>query len=84
MYLPWKLPTLIYSLFYVTLQSIDFDLKDLANIFDFPGIDALIRGSILDSIRGIMVTPEKYIVKMAEEADIFQLKYPMPKVQRYK
>ena len=40
----------------------------------------MIRGSILDSIRGIMVTPEKYIVKMTDEADIFQLKYPTPKV----
>ena len=51
-------------------------------MFDIPGFDGLLRGGITESVRGIMVFPNKYVIKMVEEVDISALKYPMPEVIR--
>ena len=67
-------------LFYFFLQKIDFNLTNLANMFDIPGFDSLLRGAIRDSIRGIMVYPEKYVLKLVPDVDISYLKFPLPEV----
>jgi len=63
---------------FVNDPKIDFNLTELANMFDIPGFDGLLRGGITESVRGIMVFPNKYVIKMVEEVDISALKYPMP------
>merc|ERR1719354_483913 len=63
---------------FVNDPKIDFNLTELVNMFDIPGFDGLLRGGITESVRGIMVFPEKYVVKMVEGVDISALKYPMP------
>lgn len=58
--------------------KIDFNLTNLANMFDIPGFDSLLRGAINDSVRGIMVYPEKYVLKLVPDVDISFLKFPLP------
>ena len=62
------------------MQTIDFDLTELANVLDFPGFSHLLRGAIADSVGAMMVLPERYIVKMSPDTDISLLRFPLPKV----
>lgn len=62
------------------MQFIDFNLTNLANFFDLPGIDGLLRGAVVDCIGCLMVLPEKYVVKLSSDVDVSDLKYPLPKV----
>ncbi|XP_076824018.1 extended synaptotagmin-2-like isoform X4 [Clavelina lepadiformis] len=63
---------------FIHMPTIDFDLTHLANVFDFPGFDSLLRGAIMDSVGSIMVLPEKYIVKLCPDVDVSKLRYPIP------
>ena len=65
---------------YIYFQFIDFDLTDLANLFDFPGFDSLLRGAISDSVNSLFVLPDKYVLKLCPELDLNHMLYPLPKV----
>nr|CAB3243811.1 extended synaptotagmin-2 [Phallusia mammillata] len=67
------------SVSFIRDPQIDFNLTHLANLFDLPGIDGLLRGAVVDCIGGLMVMPERYIVKLNPDLDISLLKYPLPK-----
>lgn len=59
---------------------LDFDLTELGNLLDFPGVSDAVRGAIIDSIGSMMVLPEKYIMKLSPDVDISLLRFPLPKV----
>ncbi|XP_027052448.1 extended synaptotagmin-2-A-like isoform X2 [Pocillopora damicornis] len=59
------------------LQDIDFDLTNMANILDIPGLSDIIRGVIDDVVAGFVVLPNRITVPLTD-VDPYELKYPMP------
>ena len=55
-------------------------MTDLGNFFDIPGIDSILRSAISDTVASMMVLPERYVLKLADDVDISKLLFPMPKV----
>ncbi|XP_078488756.1 extended synaptotagmin-2 isoform X2 [Ciona intestinalis] len=66
------------SVGFVNDPFIDFNLTDLANLFDLPGFNSLLRGAISDSVCGMMVLPDKYVIKLCPDIDISRLRFPLP------
>nr|XP_039266944.1 extended synaptotagmin-1-like isoform X3 [Styela clava] len=67
------------SVAFVHQPSIDFDLTDLGNFFDLPGVDSILRNSVSDCVHSMLVLPEKYVLKLCDDVDISKLLHPLPK-----
>ncbi|CAH3120834.1 unnamed protein product [Porites lobata] len=65
------------SVFFLNRPDIDFDLTNLANILDIPGLSDIIRGVIDDVVAGFVVLPNRITVPLTD-VDPYELKYPMP------
>lgn len=65
------------SVFFLNRPDIDFDLTNLANILDIPGLSDIIRGVIDDVVAGFVVLPNRITVPLTD-IDPYELKYPMP------
>uniref|UniRef100_H2ZR68 Extended synaptotagmin-2 n=1 Tax=Ciona savignyi TaxID=51511 RepID=H2ZR68_CIOSA len=66
------------SLSFVNDPCIDFNLTELANLFDLPGFNHLLRGAISDGVCGMMVLPDKYVIKLHPDVDISRIRFPLP------
>uniref|UniRef100_K1R835 Extended synaptotagmin-2 n=1 Tax=Magallana gigas TaxID=29159 RepID=K1R835_MAGGI len=60
------------------LQSIDFNLKGIADAFDLPGLREMVEDIIAEQIANIMVLPNRIAVPMIEGLNLSLLKYPPP------
>ncbi|XP_020611586.1 extended synaptotagmin-2-like isoform X2 [Orbicella faveolata] len=65
------------SVFFLNRPDIDFDLTNLANILDIPGLSDIIRGVIDDVVAGFVVLPNRITVPLTN-VDPYELKYPLP------
>ncbi|XP_015764424.1 PREDICTED: extended synaptotagmin-2-A-like [Acropora digitifera] len=65
------------SVFFLNRPDIDFDLTNLANILDIPGLSDILRGVIDDVVASIVVLPNKITVPLTN-IDPYELKYPLP------
>jgi len=57
---------------------LDFNMTNLGNFLDLPGIDSLLRRSLIESIRDMMVYPQKLIFPLLPDVDVSLLKFPLP------
>ncbi|XP_078376188.1 extended synaptotagmin-2-like isoform X2 [Oculina patagonica] len=65
------------SVFFLNRPDIDFDLTNMANILDIPGLSDIIRGVIDDVVAGFVVLPNRITVPLTD-VDPYELKYPLP------
>ncbi|XP_076455494.1 extended synaptotagmin-2-like [Babylonia areolata] len=66
------------SVFFLNNPELDFNLTNLANALDLPGLNDILRSIIEEQIAGFMVLPNRIPVQIAEEVDIRKLRYPLP------
>ncbi|KAK3739454.1 hypothetical protein QZH41_017292 [Actinostola sp. cb2023] len=65
------------SLFFLNRPDIDFDLTNLLNILDIPGLSDILRGVIDDVVASFVVLPNRITVPLTD-VDPYKLKYPIP------
>lgn len=68
------------TLFFTNRPKISFDLINLLNVLDFPGLKSKLRSVGEDVICSIMVLPNRIVVPMSPDliADDSDLRYPIP------
>ncbi|XP_028394171.1 extended synaptotagmin-3-like isoform X2 [Dendronephthya gigantea] len=67
------------SVFFLDQPELDFNLTNLLNILDVPGLSNILRGAIGDVIASFCVLPNRITIPLLNDSSIFDLKYPMPK-----
>ncbi|XP_020906062.1 extended synaptotagmin-3 isoform X3 [Exaiptasia diaphana] len=65
------------SVFFLNRPDIDFDLTNLLNILDIPGLSDILRGVIDDVVASFVVLPNRISVPLTD-IDPYKLKYPLP------
>ncbi|XP_028406048.1 extended synaptotagmin-3-like [Dendronephthya gigantea] len=68
------------TVFFLNRPKIKFDLINLLNVLDIPGLKSKLRSVAEDVICSIMVLPNRIVVPMSPElvADDSDLRYPIP------
>jgi Ca2+-dependent lipid-binding protein len=66
------------ELFFLRTPTIDFDLTDIANIIEIPGLHRLLMLSLERILQTLIVIPNRLIIAFMNEIDINQLKFPKP------
>lgn len=68
------------TVFFTNRPKVSFDLINLLNVLDFPGLKSHLRSVGEDVICSIMVLPNRIVVPMSPEivADDSDLRYPIP------
>jgi Ca2+-dependent lipid-binding protein len=66
------------ELFFLRTPTIDFDLTDIANIIEIPGLHHLLMLSLERILETFLVIPNRLIFAFMNEIDINQLKFPKP------
>ncbi|CAF4391414.1 unnamed protein product, partial [Adineta steineri] len=64
--------------FFLRTPTIDFDLTDIANIIEIPGLHNLLMLTLERILQTFIVTPNRLIIAFMNEIDINQLKFPKP------
>ncbi|XP_023313110.1 extended synaptotagmin-2-like isoform X2 [Anoplophora glabripennis] len=64
--------------FFLNIPDIDFDLDGIAGILEIPGINNLLKKSVVDTISSLMVLPNKFPIKLSKDVSSVQLKTPSP------
>lgn len=66
------------ELFFLRTPTIDFDLTDIANIIEIPGLHHLLMLSLERILETFLVIPNRLILAFMNDIDINQLKFPKP------
>ncbi|XP_078660865.1 extended synaptotagmin-2-like isoform X3 [Branchiostoma floridae x Branchiostoma belcheri] len=66
------------TVFFLNRPEIDFNLTNLADVFDFPGLSSLLKGIVADQVANFMVLPNRYPMPLIPDLEVAKLKYPMP------
>ncbi|KAL9961907.1 hypothetical protein ACROYT_G030943 [Oculina patagonica] len=66
------------TLFFLKRPKIAFNLTNLLNVLDFPGLKKTLRGIVDDVIASFAVLPNRIAVPLAESVDSSDLQYPIP------
>jgi Ca2+-dependent lipid-binding protein len=66
------------ELFFLRTPSIDFDLTDIANIIEIPGLHHLLMSALERVLETFIVIPNRLIIAFMNEIDVNQLKFPKP------
>ncbi|XP_059176680.1 extended synaptotagmin-1-like isoform X3 [Physella acuta] len=64
--------------FFLKNPELNFDLTNLANAFDLPGLSDMLHSIIQEQIANFMVLPNRFPIKLAEDLDLNKLRYPQP------
>ncbi|XP_013391900.1 extended synaptotagmin-2-like isoform X2 [Lingula anatina] len=66
------------TVFFLNRPMIDFNLTNVANALDIPGLSGILHHAIRDQIAAMMVLPNKLPIQLCQQAEISLLKYPLP------
>ncbi|KAL5010091.1 hypothetical protein ScPMuIL_012396 [Solemya velum] len=66
------------SVFFLNNPTLDFNLTSLANAFDLPGLNDMLKTIIQEQIAAIMVLPNRIPIAMTKGIDLNKLRYPFP------
>lgn len=66
------------TVFFLKRPKIDFNLTNLLNVLDFPGLKKTLLGVVDDVIAGLMVLPNRIAIPLAASVDASDLQYPVP------
>ena len=64
--------------FFLKRPKIAFDLTNLLNVLDFPGLKKSLRGIVDDAVADFIVLPNRIAIPLAEGVDACDLQYPIP------
>ncbi|XP_053508211.1 extended synaptotagmin-2 [Ictalurus furcatus] len=67
------------SVFFLKKPLLDINWTGLTNILDIPGLNGLCDGVIEDIICSNLVLPQKITIPLVGEAQLAQLRFPLPK-----
>ena len=66
------------TVFFLKRPKISFNLTNLLNVLDIPGLKKTLRGIVDDVIANFVVLPNRIAIPLAESVDAGDLKYPIP------
>lgn len=66
------------TVFFLKRPKISFNLTNLLNVLDIPGLKKTLRGIVDDVIASFVVLPNRIAIPLAESVDAGDLKYPIP------
>lgn len=66
------------TVFFLKRPKIAFNLTNLLNVLDFPGLKKTLRGIVDDVIASFVVLPNRIVVPLAGSVDPSDLRYPIP------
>ncbi|XP_067127091.1 extended synaptotagmin-2 [Centruroides vittatus] len=66
------------TVFFLNNPAIDFNLTNLADVLDIPGLSDLLRKAIMDQLAALMVLPNKITVPLISDIPSKTLKLPNP------
>ena len=66
------------TVFFLKRPKISFNLTNLLNVLDIPGLKKTLRGIVDDVIANYVVLPNRIAIPLAESVDAGDLKYPIP------
>ena len=66
------------TVFFLKRPKIAFNLTNLLNVLDFPGLKKTLRGIVDDVIAGLIVLPNRIAIPLAGSVDAGDLQYPVP------
>ncbi|KAJ8920619.1 hypothetical protein NQ315_004758 [Exocentrus adspersus] len=64
--------------FFLNCPVIDFDLDGIIGILEIPGINDLLKKSVIDTVSSLMVLPNKFPIKLCKDVSSVDLKTPSP------
>ncbi|XP_063952326.1 extended synaptotagmin-2-like isoform X2 [Lytechinus pictus] len=67
------------SIYFLNRPAIDFNLTNLADLLDVPGLSNLLHGILEDQFACFLVLPNRIPITLIDTVDLNELKYPMPK-----
>ncbi|XP_065052975.1 extended synaptotagmin-3-like [Rhopilema esculentum] len=66
------------SLYLLDIPDINFDLTDLLNLLDVPGLSDILHCCVRQAISSFVVLPNRIKIPIGENVDLESLKYPLP------
>ena len=66
------------EVFFLRTPTIDFDLTDMANIVEIPGLQNLLMLSLERTLQALVVIPNRLILAFMDGINVNQLKFPQP------
>ncbi|KAL3835824.1 hypothetical protein ACJMK2_021294 [Sinanodonta woodiana] len=66
------------SVFFLNSPEINFNLTELANALDLPGLNDMLYTIVKEQVANIMVLPNRIVVPLFPEMDVCKLRYPQP------
>lgn len=66
------------TVFFLKRPKIAFNLTNLLNVLDFPGLKKTLRGIVDDLIAGLVVLPNRIAIPLAGSVDAGDLQNPVP------
>lgn len=66
------------TVFFLNRPKTKFDLTNLLNVLDFPGLKSTLRRIVDDTLASFVVLPNRVAVPLAEGVDGSDLQYPIP------
>ncbi|XP_022104260.1 extended synaptotagmin-2-like [Acanthaster planci] len=66
------------SIYFLNKPAIDFNLTNVADVLDIPGLSGILHSILEDQLANFLVLPNRLPIKLIDDVDISSLKYPMP------
>ncbi|KAL7671537.1 hypothetical protein ACOME3_006432 [Neoechinorhynchus agilis] len=64
------------SFSFLRQPAIDFEMTDIANVFDIPGLKSILKGVIYNILESLLVYPNKFLIPLATEIETTSLFKP--------
>nr|XP_006815868.1 PREDICTED: extended synaptotagmin-2-A-like [Saccoglossus kowalevskii] len=66
------------TIYFLNMPEFDFNMTNLANILDIPGVSGSLRNIIEDQLSNFLVLPNRLVIPMIKNLEVIRLKFPMP------
>ncbi|XP_066288059.1 extended synaptotagmin-2-like isoform X2 [Branchiostoma lanceolatum] len=67
------------TVFFLNRPDINFNLSNIGEVLNFPGLSSLLKGVVADQVAAFMVLPNRFPIPLVPDLDVSRLRYPMPK-----
>ncbi|XP_019621531.1 PREDICTED: extended synaptotagmin-2-like [Branchiostoma belcheri] len=67
------------TVFFLNRPEINFNLSNIGEVLNFPGLSSLLKGVVADQVAAFMVLPNRFPIPLVPDLDTSRLRYPMPK-----
>ncbi|XP_070536407.1 extended synaptotagmin-2-like isoform X3 [Ptychodera flava] len=67
------------TVYFLNMPELDFNMTNIANILDIPGLSGILRNIIEDQLSQFLVLPNRLVIPITKDIELLKLKFPMPK-----